>query len=191
MVRRGSPTDESYADHEIARRVGFRQLVGIPILVGGEVWGSINLAFSTGTTAQEAHIQLVQSFADQASIAIENARLFAEVTARTEELTEALEQQTATAELLKVISRSVFDLPTVLQAVLETAARLCDASICILFNRIGDQMHMGAQFGCSPEMLALFRANTLPVDRSTSPAVRRSSGRPSMCPTSRRTRNFG
>ena len=60
----------------------------------------------------------------------------------------------------------MFDLPTVLQAVLETAARLCDATICILFNRIGDKMHMGAQFGCSPEMVALFRANTLPIDRS-------------------------
>ena len=157
---------DGYFDASLAATVGFHHLMGVPIRSGGRIWGVIDLAWPAGRTPTPADVELVQTFADQASIAIENARLFAEVTARTAELTEALEQQTATAELLKVISRSVFDLPTVLQAVLETAARLCDATICILFNRIGDRMHMGAQFGCSPEMVALFRANTLPVDRS-------------------------
>lgn len=157
---------EGYFDASIAATVGFHHMIGVPVRSAGRIWGVIDLAWPTGKTPTPADVELIQTFADQASIAIENARLFAEVTARTAELTEALDQQTATAELLKVISRSVFDLPTVLQAVIETAARLCGASIAILFNRIGDAMHMGAQIGCSPEMIAFHRANPNPINRS-------------------------
>ena len=157
---------DSYFDASLAATVGFHHLMGVPIRSGGRIWGVIGLGWPGKKAPTSADVELIQTFADQASIAIENARLFTEVTARTEELTEALEQQTATAELLKVISRSVFDLPTVLQAVIETAARLCDATICILFNRIGDAMHMGAHVGCSPEMVAFHQANPNPIDRS-------------------------
>ena len=155
-----------YFDPAIAATVGFHHLMGVPIRSGDGIWGVIDLGWPAGRKPTAADIDLIQTFADQASIAIGNARLFATVTARTEELTEALEQQTATADLLKVISQSVFDLPTVLQAVIETAARLCDAEICIVFNRIGDAMHMGAHVGCPPEMVAFHRANPNPIDRS-------------------------
>ncbi|MFK7875748.1 MAG: GAF domain-containing protein [Paracoccaceae bacterium] len=106
----------------------------------------------------EDEIALVQSFAAQAVIAIENVRQFREVQ-------EALEQQTATAEVLRVISQSAFDLPTVLQALIEAAAKLCDASICILFNKVGDELHVGANTGCTPEFIQFHIDNPHEITR--------------------------
>ncbi|HSF92326.1 MAG TPA: GAF domain-containing protein, partial [Paracoccaceae bacterium] len=131
-------------------------MAGVPIFDEGAVWGAIILAWPETEMPEESHIGLVQTFAAQASIAIRNARLF-------NETLESLEQQTATAEVLKAISRSAFDLPSVLHALIKTAARLCDASICILFRREGNHLIFGANHGCNPEMVEFHKQNPLEI----------------------------
>src|SRR5262245_41361101 len=100
---------------ENARRWGFRSILSVPLLREGVAIGTIALRRSEVQLFTERQVALLQTFADQAVIAIENARLFEEVKARTEELSESLQQQTATADVLKVISRSTFDLKSVLE----------------------------------------------------------------------------
>ena len=111
-----------------------RALLGVPLLRDGKVEGAMVLARYTPGPYFQRQIDLVQTFADQAVIAIENVRLFDEVEARTKDLTEALQLQTATSEVLKVISRSAFDLQTVFDTLTASAVELCGAfsgSICV------------------------------------------------------------
>src|SRR6202040_3775531 len=95
---------------DVARLRGFRSMLLVPLLRGRTPIGLISVTRVEPGPFVEHHVQLLQTFADQAVIAIENVRLFDEVRAKTRDLTEALQQQTATADVLKVISRSAFDL---------------------------------------------------------------------------------
>ena len=102
-------------------------MLGVPLVREKSSIGVIVLPRSTVRPFTDKQIELRRHFADQAVIAIENVRLFDEVQARTRDSAESLQQQTATADVLKVISRSTFDLRTVLQTLVESAATLCDA----------------------------------------------------------------
>ena len=118
-------SDPHYAVKDDAKIGDVRSMIGVPLMREGEAIGVIALARSRVEPFNEREIDLVTTFADQAVIAIENVRLFDEVQARTDDLSEFLQQQTATADVLKIISRSTFDL----QAVLNTLVEFCGAAV--------------------------------------------------------------
>jgi signal transduction histidine kinase/CHASE3 domain sensor protein len=154
--------DPEYTWSEAQTKGGFRTVLGVPLLRGGAVIGVLILARNVVRPFSDKEIELVTTFADQAVIAIENVRLFEEVQARTRELTEALRQQTATADVLKVVSRSAFDLEAVLQTLVESAARLCDADKATITRQIGGRFYRAEAYGFSPEFMEHVR--TIPVE---------------------------
>jgi GAF domain-containing protein len=130
-----------------AQNLATRSFLGVPMRRGGELIGALSVSRTEQRAFTSRQISLVETFADQAVIAIENARLLEELQARTRELTEALEYQTATSDVLNVISRSAFDLQTVLNALVESASRLCDAGDVSIFRLEGGGLPVVAHFG--------------------------------------------
>ena len=121
-------TDPLYEKKHDAKIGAVRSMIGVPLMREGEPIGVIGLGRSRVEPFADREIELVATFADQAVIAIENVRLFEAEQQRSRELAESLEQQTASAEVLQVISRSPDDLQPVFAAMLENAARICDAT---------------------------------------------------------------
>src|SRR6516164_643285 len=132
--------DPDYQAAEYQSRGGYRTVLGVPLLRGDEAIGVFTLAHTVVKPFTEKQIELVKTFADQAVIAIENVRLFDEVKARTEDLRESLQQQIATADVLKVISRSAFDLDTVMNTLARSALELCGSKTATLFLREEDTL---------------------------------------------------
>src|SRR5262249_9728302 len=129
-------------------------VLSVPMLRGGEPIGAINVWHADVGPFSQKHVALLQIFADQAVIAIENVRLFKELQERNRQLTESLEQQTATSEILGVIASSPTDIKPVLDVVAENAARLCEATDASIWRIDGDVFQRWARYGSIPIQVA-------------------------------------
>jgi signal transduction histidine kinase len=143
---------------QMIEALGTRSQVTVPMLRAGEPIGAMTIGWSEPDGFGEQQIALLQTFANQAVIAIENVRLFKELEARNSDLTETLEQQTATAEILRVISSSQTDVQPVFETIAENSLRLCDATFSTVFRFDGELVHLAALRNVSPEGAAAIRA---------------------------------
>jgi GAF domain-containing protein len=143
---------------EHARRFGFRTILSVPLLREGIAIGGIQLRRTEVQLFSERQIALLQTFADQAVIAIENVRLFTELQEKNRALTAALEQQTATSEILRAITHAPTDTQPVFDTIVRSAATLCHAAVAAVFLTDGQRVSVPANYGSSPEALAAVRA---------------------------------
>jgi two-component system, NtrC family, sensor kinase len=143
------PDTEALSDDilNISRARGFRSMLFAPLMNEGESIGLIAVTRVQPGTFADHHVQLLRTFADQAVIAIENARLFEEVQAKTRELTEALTYQTGSSNILSVIASSPTDVAPVLKAIVESACELCEAYDAVVLLKDGDDLRFSAHHG--------------------------------------------
>jgi GAF domain-containing protein len=152
--------DSRYKQSEaayVANVIGVRAGLGVPLMREGNLVGVLTVVRNEPRAFTQKQIELVETFADQAVIAIENVRLFDEVQARTQELTETLEYQTATGDVLNVISRSLTDIQPVFDMIAESAARLCEAQYCFVYRFDGQLLHFVAHHGLTADVLEINR----------------------------------
>src|SRR5262249_4796129 len=152
----------TYRSRDVDR---FRTIMTVPILRGDELLGAIGTYRHEVRAFTPSQIALLETFADQAGIAIENARLFDEVQARTRELTGSLERQTATSEVLGVISRSPNEVQPVLDTIVATAQRLCQAERATVWRLEGETFRAVAHHGQPEEQVESLYNARLPVSR--------------------------
>ena len=157
--------EDALADPEFksreAQKIGqFRTMLGVPLMREGISIGVLTLTRLTVRPFTSRQIELVEAFADQAVIAIENTRLLSE-------LRESLQQQTATADVLKVISRSTFDLQTVLQTLVESAARLCDADKATITRQKDGVFYRAEAYGFSREFMDYVKDIPIEAERGS------------------------
>ena len=149
--------DEFPAGREMARRIGHRTTLAIPLLRENDAIGALLIRRLEVRPFSSKQVELLKTFADQAVIAIENVRLFDEVQARTRALTEALEQQTATSEILRVISTSPTEVQPVFETIVRSAVALCGSLFANVFRFDGELIHFVASHNVDPNYVALLR----------------------------------
>ena len=149
--------DPQYALKGAAEVAGFRGCLGVPMLRDGRIVGSISVIRVEVGCFSDKQVELLKTFASQAVIAIQNVRLFKEIEARNSDLTESLEQQTATSEILRVISSSPSDVQPVFDIIAESAVQLCRAQFCAVLRLDGDLLHLVAHRGLSGAGLDAYR----------------------------------
>ncbi len=159
--------DPDYVFSGFAKMVNIGSIVAVPMMHDKTPIGAITVERTQTGYLPERQVALLQTFAEQAVIAIENVRLFKEVEARTDDLSEALRQQTATADVLKTISRSTFDLPVILKTLIASAATLCGVKYGGIYLRKGNQLRGHGVFGGTQEDEAENLNNRLALDRRT------------------------
>jgi GAF domain-containing protein len=152
--------DSEYHVADYQQVFGHRTILGVPLLRDGVTIGVFSLGRGKVRPFTDKRIELVATFADQAVIAVENARLL-------NELRESLQQQSATADVLKVISRSAFDLRTVLNTPVESAAWLCEADMASINREKGDVYQQVASYGHSPELKIYMATHPIPTGRGS------------------------
>jgi signal transduction histidine kinase len=159
--------DEFARGRDLAKRFGHHTALAVPLIREDRALGNILIRRTEVRPFEQTHIALLSTFADQAAIAIENVRLSEAEQQRTHELSESLKQQTATADVLKIISRSTFDLQTVLDTLVESAARLCEAEKASI-NRAEDGGYRTiSMYGFSPEFGQFAAENLIPTGQGS------------------------
>ncbi len=153
---------------KVAQAVKFRSVVSVPMFRDGRPIGAITVSRSVAGPFPNKQIELLKTFADQAIIAIENVRLFQELEARNRDITESLEQQTATSEVLRVISSSPTDTQPVFDMIAESAKRLCGGQFCVAFQFDGQLIHLVSHTGVTPAGVKAYeRAFPMPPGQDT------------------------
>jgi GAF domain-containing protein len=160
-------TNEYPEGSNIARRLGLRTNLAVPLIRAGEAIGVVIIRRTEVRPFTDRQIDLLRTFATQAVIALENTRLFETEQQRARELTESLQQQTATADVLKVISRSTFDLRTVLDTLVESASRLCGAPHGLIFRYDGRHCRAVAAYNNVSGFRELWEENPIAPSRAT------------------------
>jgi len=166
-VVQSTDDSEEQVPSVVSRLAGAKSHLAVPMLKDGALIGAIIIYRTEVRPFTGKQIALVQNFAAQAVIAIENTRLLNELRQRTTDLTESLEQQTATSKVLKVISRSAFDLQAVFETVAESSVRLCGADRAFIYRLDGELLRIAVAFNASQELKDFISQNPIRVGRDS------------------------